>query len=378
MTSYTKAGVCADLHEMDTSCIQRDPLDPDPSARYKMTVYRYNRGRDPQTGTPLATLRDTPYPTGLYTASSPDGIHWPMRETLVHTRADGFGDTYSWMVDTLRRGYRLYGKRLYRDSARDAWIRLRHTCWSKDFASWSPFVPILHVGPDDLPGDQVYMNTGFVYGDLYLGFVRMYHAGGDGSLDVDLAYSRDGEHWIRPPEARAAVPRGEGLAWDSGQVSVFPSPPIRLGDRLFMYYTASADYHSPAQPRVLPPATRRPPGLCLATLRVDGFAGLRSDSDGEARVITQPLYIGHPHLALNVDARRGACRVGLLDEGGFPIEGYTLDEMTPICEDSINRPLVWRDRRSVSELFGRWIALDIRLQRSELFAVHNLWNVDAS
>ena len=101
VVNYPYSGVYPGPHELSGPCIARDPLDPDPSARYKMALWRYNRDHDPETGKRLYESKDTPYPTGLYTSASPDGIHWPARERLVHTHADGFGDTYTWMLDSL-------------------------------------------------------------------------------------------------------------------------------------------------------------------------------------------------------------------------------------------------------------------------------------
>ena len=379
VAGYTYAGVCDDPHELTGPAILRDPLDPDPSARYKMALWRYNRGRNPATGEPLYESKDTPYPTGLYTAASPDGIHWPARERLVHTHADGFGDTYTWMLDTLRRGYRLFGKRLYwddrfasgkiRHGGPGTWVRLRHTCWSPDFASWSPHVPILPIDGEDRPRDQVYMNNGFVSDDMYLGFAQILHALDDWALDIDLACSRDGEDWQRPAAARGILPRGEGDARDSGRMAMFPSPPVREGDELFFYYTTGAQYHNPAPRRELPPGRERPNGLCLATLRVDGFAGMRAAGSGRLR--TRPMFIRHPDLVINIDAEGGACRVGLLDEGGVELPGFGLDDMEPVADDAVEQPLRWRGRESVSELQGRWISLEIELRGAELFAVHN-------
>ena len=104
VVNYTKSGVYAGPHELTGPSIAHDALDPNPDARYKMALWRYNRDRDPTSGKPFYGLKDTSHPTGLYTATSPDGIHWPARERLAHTHADGFGDTYTFMVDTLRRG----------------------------------------------------------------------------------------------------------------------------------------------------------------------------------------------------------------------------------------------------------------------------------
>ena len=370
VVNYPYSGVYPGPHELTGACIARDTFDPDPARRYKMALWRYNRDHDPETGKRLYESKDTPYPTGLYTAVSPDGVHWPRGETLVHTHADGFGDTYTWMLDTLKRGYRLFGKRLYWDQTRDMWIRLRHTSWSPDFSTWSPFVPILPIDQDDRPHDQVYMNHGFVYGDMYLGFAQILHALDDWSMDVDLAYSRDGGEWIRSPQARAILPRGAGTAWDSGRMAVFPSAPLPVEDRLYFYYTAGPHYHKPAPPRELPPEAQRPLGLCLATLRLDGFAGLAASGE-EGRVRTRPLRLEQAQLYLNVDAGQGTCQVGLLDEGGFPLPGYRVEDMEPIREDAVDCRLQWCQHRSVADLFGRWISLDIRLRNAQVYAVWN-------
>ena len=381
VVNYPYSGVYPGPHELTGPCIARDPLDPDPSARYKMALWRYNRDHDPETGKRLYESKDTPYPTGLYTSASPDGIHWPARERLVHTHADGFGDTCTWMLDTLRGGYRLFGKRLYWDNRwasgkvlhgePGTWVRLRHTCWSPDFASWSPHVPILPIDGHDRPRDQVYMNNGFVYDDMYLGFAQILHALDDWSMDLDLACSRDGEEWLRPPGARCIVPRGEGTAWDSGRMAILPSAPVLREGRLHFYYTSGAHYHSPAPRRELPPGSEKPTGLCLATLRQDGFAGMRAEGEGGI-IRTRPLRIDHPDLLVNVDAGGdGSCRVGLLDEGGAPLAGYGPEDMEAIRGDHLGQPLRWRDRESVAGLHGRWITLEVELQGAELFAIHN-------
>jgi hypothetical protein len=343
-----------------------------------MALWRYNRDHHPATGEALYESKDTSHPTGLYTNTSPDGVHWPARERLVHTHADGFGDTYTWMLDTLRCGYRLFGKRLYWDDRHASgktykgqpgtWVRLRHTCFSPDFASWSPHVPILPIDEHDRTRDQIYMNNGFVYDDMYVGFAQILHALDDWALDIDLAYSRDGEEWIRPPEARQILPRGEGTAWDSGRMAMFPSAPVRQGERMYFYHTSGAHYHSPAPKRDLPPDSERPNGLCLATLRVDGFAGLRAD--GEGRVRTRPTRIDHPDLLINVDATGGRCGVEILDEGGVPLPGYTFDDAEPISDDAVDRRLRWREHDSVSGLHGRWLSLQIELRGAELFRIH--------
>ena len=86
---------------------------------------------------------------------------------------------------------------------------------------------------------------------------------------------------------------------------------------------------------------------------------------------TRPLYIAHPDLLVNADAAGGSLRVGLLDEGGVPLSGYGADNMAAITVDAVDHRLQWREHPSVAELFGRWVSLDIRLERAEVFAVWN-------
>ena len=57
--------------------------------------------------------------------------------------------------------------------------------------------------------------------------------------------------------------------------------------------------------------------------------------------------------------------------GGVPLAGYGPEEMDPITEDAVDQRLQWRQHPSVAELFGRWVILDIRLDRAEVFAVRS-------
>jgi hypothetical protein len=45
--------------------------------------------------------------------------------------------------------------------------------------------------------------------------------------------------------------------------------------------------------------------------------------------------------------------------------------MVPITHDAVDVCLTWGDHQDAGELLGRWVALDIRLQQAEVFAVHN-------
>jgi hypothetical protein len=72
-------------------------------------------------------------------------------------------------------------------------------------------------------------------------------------------------------------------------------------------------------------------------------------------------------LELNV-AARGFVRVGLLDEAGNEIPGFTPQDCDPIQADAMRHTVSWRGSADVSRLAGRPVRLRMELQDSDLFA----------
>ena len=64
VVNYPYSGVYPGPHELTGPCIARDPLDPDPSARYKMALWRYNRDHDPETGEAALRVEGHAVPDG--------------------------------------------------------------------------------------------------------------------------------------------------------------------------------------------------------------------------------------------------------------------------------------------------------------------------
>ena len=328
-------------------------------------MFRSSRALGPVDNQPLKSRRDVPFPSGVYLTHSPDGIHWPKIERLAFYLADGYGDTTSFAVDTLRRGYIYCGKTV-EYLADGTYIRLRCHSFSPDWGNWAKPQPVLPLLPYDGAQDQTYHHHVFVYGDMYLGFLRMLH-GDSGFTSIQLIYSRDGVVWERPQEGFNILTRGEGTAWDSGMLFMFNSPPMRVNKRLYFYYAAHPQPHRGFGARKkIPPEDYRPPGPWLATLRVDGFASL--DSEEEGQVVTQAQELRHPSLRINVNASRGLCRVGLLDLIGRPYPGFSVDECDPVTEDVLEHPITWRGQ-SCHSLIYRPVRLDIRLAQAQLYSV---------
>ena len=158
-----------------------DPLDPDPARRYKALGW---------------SSRDWDGPlSGIYGAWSPDGQRWHHSEQpFFHhhprpgtTDLGPVGDAQSLMIDTHRRQYVAF--------LRGRGPRLRSV--SQDFRRWAAPAPFLWPLHEE---EALYNNTGFPYGEQYLGFLTHFDKHPRRQTQtVSLLSSRDGETWLRPP-----------------------------------------------------------------------------------------------------------------------------------------------------------------------------------
>lgn len=90
---------------------------------------------------------------------------------------------------------------------------------------------------------QIYWGLVWKEHGLYLCLYAPY--GYDGRYDVALAVSRDGQHFMRVKNGERLLPCGGGGEWDRGSIAVGygVGQPIRLEDRLRLYYSGSTGHH---------------------------------------------------------------------------------------------------------------------------------------
>jgi hypothetical protein len=330
----------------------KDPLDPDPARRYKAlgwSSYDWDG--------PLA---------GIYTATSPNGLNWLHTAEPVfhfhprpgHADLGPVGDAQGLMVDTLRQRYVAF---LRTDITRSLSI-------SEDFVNWTPPRPFLQVQNEE---ETLYNNIGFVYGNQYLGFLTHFNRNAyEQTQTLQLLTSRDGETWMRP-FAEPIVPVSDVGEWDRFQILLTGAPPVRAGDKLYIYYRGTARRHnkvkSEFEPCIDADQDRRTMSIGLATLRLDGFASVSSSYDGGA-LTTRPLVLGGQQLILNLVSDYGEVRVELLDESGQTIAGYAREDCIPVTTDNVAATVRWNDRLSLDELAGRPLRLRFHLSNARLYS----------
>jgi len=322
----TANNVCmvSEAGNMETYGPLVDPHDPDPQRRYKTLLWevRSNNRR------------------GVWTATSPDGIHWTKSDKPAATEV---GDTVGMLHGTPPGAYIGFVK------IGTKWGRSRALIESQDFRTWSPPKLFMTTDEEDDQPCQLYNNTGFRYECMYLGWLETFLAHRDLyklKLDIELIHSRDGRGWHRMPGRELVIPCGPDGSWDRLNNAPGGGPPIRVGDNMYIYYSGRTYYHNPQPfPREDPRLSAGPDigttNIGLATLRVDGFVSLNA-TPVEGTVTTKPLLLDGKSLHINAVSDWGAIRVEVLDaETREPIAGYELNDCQVMRADSIDQVVQW-------------------------------------
>jgi hypothetical protein len=198
----------------------------------------------------------------------------------------------------------------------------------------------------------------FPYANLYLGYVMLYHAGSDRSVDCELAWSPDSVTWQRVQVGRPFLPRGAKGSCDSACIYAPAGPAIAQDGKLLIFYGGSDFPHQGWKRHCLP---------CLARLRLDGFAGYEPESTGgPATVTTQPLRATGEPLRLTADAAGGRLCVRVLDDPGFGAE-----PSSTITGDVTDAQVVWPGR-DFAALKDKTVRLQFDLQAAKLYAFSGL------
>ncbi|MBI4581413.1 MAG: hypothetical protein HY718_17050 [Planctomycetes bacterium] len=181
----------------------------------------------------------------------------------------------------------------------------------------------------DTPFDEYYATTAWRYESLWLGTLKIFHPHGDyphsaaGCAFFKLVVSRDGLNWNKVPYLNdGGVPEvflpngpegGHGGRNDGGYMSDFSQGPLRIGDELIFYYSASSwGKNLPREQRLMGG------GIFRGRLRLDGFVSV-----DKGNVTTRPLMCsGAKELMVNAV---GPVKVEVLDAAGEALGSATLE-----------------------------------------------------
>ncbi len=171
-------------------------------------------------------------------------------------------------------------------------------------------------------------------------------------MRTELAWSPDTIHWYRVDEGSPLIPNSEKKgAYDWG--TIFASKPILLDNEIRIYYGGCNGGHF----------DWRDGFLCLATLRLDGFAGYEPKVlDKPAVVITEPFVISSK-LYITADADNGSIVVELIDKSG-----NTLLTSNPITGNVTDAKVEWKNNLKLRQLIGKKLCMRFIINRAKLYS----------
>jgi hypothetical protein len=354
----------------------KDPRDPNPERRYKM----FCTGRAPG--------------GRVHVAFSPNGIRW---SKLIDTKITVAGDTHNnafW--DPLAEEYVgitrafSHGKMGYDfDQWQETpWVggfvigqRVVARSTSKDFLKWSKPEIVFEYGHDQR---QVYAMPSFYTDGVFLGLPVIYdnagayrqdlakekgwsrqeltsdlesvmeNAGRTNRMWPGLSWSTDTKDWRWVGQrGEALIPLSEDRESIEWGCIFAADAPIVLDDEIRIYYSAQPGKHG-----------WNPGHLCLATLRLDGWAGYEPmDKTRDAVVEIQPVLCNGKTLSLAADADKGAIAVVVQDA-----EGKTLGTGTLPQGSRPYAPVEWTNGFKLLSCQGRTVRLRFTIRDAKLYA----------
>jgi hypothetical protein len=235
----------------------------------------------------------------------------------------------------------------------------------------------------DPEGTDVYVPKAVKYPwapDVYLAFPTMYfhyeigpktrttledpeRGLGSGPIETQVEVSRNAVDWQRYPRP-AYIGIGKHAGYNVVQAYIAHGM-VRRGDEIWQYYYGTEEYHT-TQAKVKP---RR--GIFRVVQRLDGFVSVNTPYESAGTLVTKPLTFDGNRLVLNVDTdATGYVQVGLLDEKGQPIPGYSVDDCVYINGDFVDKEVEWLGKGTdLSAFRGRAIQVVYRMRGSKLYAM---------
>ena len=238
------------------------------------------------------------HPHGFLDAAfSADGIHWGKRFPIAKVRGDTHNNAL-WVPElekyvAFTREYPPPG------------IRTVQRLESENFVNWSTPVEVLR-GPIEA---QTYSMPVFRYADIYLGLIAIFHTTGDlhGRVTTELAWSPDTKVWRRIDQGQQLIPLSEKVDDINWGCIYAAASPVVLKNEIRIYYSGQKKTHD-----------WNDGWLCLATLRLDGWAGYVPRDDSQVAVlVTDPVLCAGKTLRVTADVRAGgSMKVSVLDKAG--------------------------------------------------------------
>ena len=306
----------------------------------------------------------------LSLAYSADGINWD-RPRHINPVMRGISDAgYVFHYDPDRRKYILVTRRVP-NQPRDL-----SQYESYDLVNWEDKGRIL-VAPDELDPPSLFNLQAFApfrYEDFYLGMLDVQYSlpGAEpyevfhkppsdypdqrmGLVEYQLAYSRNGQKWLRPRDRSAVVPVGAPGSPDAGIIFAPMSSPFVVNGDTYLYYTGIRNNHSHWNClEIFEEFKGKKQDLqcaMLAKMPEDHWVSLDANNK-EGSFVCKPW--GPPHeIFINADAEGGSIEAELVTPYGKVVADYSRNDCIPVTANGKGQQIKWKNGKSAWEAIAK-------------------------
>ncbi|MBP5638095.1 MAG: hypothetical protein J6X55_01350 [Victivallales bacterium] len=351
----TNVIISEDFHP-DSGSVWLDADSSDPNQRFKFFV------REPGGNKPGKMF------------TSPDGIHWsePTETGIEGDRSTAFYNPFrhKW-VQSIRE---------YLPKRRG---RCRRYMEADDFLQsgiWQPGEPPYWMGADLMDHAlyseaQLYNFDAVAYESIMLGLFQILQGPPNGVgeravqpklTELNVGYSRDGFHFLRPDRTSFIPARRTPDSWEFGYIEPTAGLALIVGDELWFYYSAYG-----GAPEYTESSLRNGMygngAVGIAKLRRDGMVSLRATFP-RAGIITRKLvFTKGTGLFVNANTSGSILSVECLDENNQPIEGFTRDDCLGFRGNSTCAEIRWKNA-SIATLANRPFKFSFMLNRGDFYS----------
>lgn len=306
------------------------------------------------------------HPQGLMGYKSADCIHWePICDKALIT--EGAFDSHNVaFYDTNLNKYVCYSRFFL--SSEDtpnvySGVRAIQHNYSDDFLNWTH--PEANIYDDGVPFEHFYTNATVqcpgaehMYIAFPMRFLPERHKIKEhsevGISDNVIITSRDGKYWDRYFLESWVKPGLDQRNWTHRNLIVTQGI-IETGVEFSMFINENYEWDSSYIRRVTVPRFR------FGSIHADRIGGLFT---------TKPILIEGDRLVINyATSAPGSIRVGIIDEKGWPLSYYSLEDCDVIYGDELQKTVTWHGNGDLSFLRGKAVQLKFELKDADVYAL---------
>lgn len=233
------------------------------------------------------------------------------------------------------------------------------------FGEWSEHDLVMHAQTDwqNSIGNgkfDYYQLQAWKSGNIFLGVSSVFHWTED-RVRLELVWSPDTMHWERVCPGQDIVP----ISTEKGSIDFgghyAAMSPQEINGEIWMYLGSSDGLHN-AESSGRATLTR-------ARFKPERFAGLKAKGKSEGKIITSTFKLTTGKIKINAETTIGEIKISLLDKEGKAYPEFSGKNAVLFNGDHYYEEIKWKNQNQENLLLGTEVALMIESQNANLYSI---------